>query len=300
LKFLKRTIMLRTLFTKKNKTSIGLDKSRGKYYAIRLEFHKDGPRITNLAETDRLEPLSQQLEAADIVVTRPPLDGFFNRRVIRVEGDWTDDSNGSFSERGYAVYKHSQASTPVSMDEVVYGWKVLAFDSGQNKTEIEVHQSGGVECAQMLKPLQALGLGPIQLEALHSTALDCVIPEKFKWYILETRSPDGFCLVRDSKLIAHIGADVFTSPSADRLHVDTLRHFLKSYQESGQPGLLQAFFLNPKSPHIRGLSCSWVGDNCAELVDTPVGSDYLQALGLAMSWKPEWWLHHISEFYRKG
>lgn len=290
--------MFGRLFRKKKKTSIGLDLVDGHYFGIRLEFTKEGPRITHQAQSRDLSIIGEDLEAADLLVTRPPLTGYFNRRTIEVDGDWTDEGHLSLAERGYAIYKQSSSFTSVGVDEIVYGWRVLSFDEHRKKSEVEVHQAGGTDCAQLLKPLQVCGLGPVQLDALHGPALGCVIPEKFSWYILETRCPDGFCLIRKKRLVAHIRREVLVQPSADRLDADKLRSYLEDYHQSGQSGLCQVFFLDPKAPHIRGLSCSWVGDNCAELVNRRVEAEYLQALGLAMSSEPSWWLHHISEFYR--
>lgn len=290
--------MLGRLFKKKNKTAIGLDLVDGHYFALRLEFTKDGPRITHQAQSRELSVIAEDLEKADLVISRPPLSGYFNRRVVEVEGDWNDSDHLSLAERGYAIYQQSQTFTAVPVSQVVYGWRVLSASDRTKRSEVEVHQAGGAECAQLLKPLQAMGLGPIQLEALHGPALGCVIPEKFTWYVVETRCPDGFCLIKNGRLGAHIRREVLTNPSADRLDADKLRSFLEEYYQAGQSGLCQVFFLDPKAPHIKGLSCSWIGDNCAELVEQRVEPEYLQALGLAMSSEPSWWLHHISEFYR--
>lgn len=288
--------MLSRLFSRKKlETSIGIDLAHRKYRAVRLEFHEDGPRLTQSLEVDSVTEL-KKLESADRVVARPPIEAFLNRRVVRVEGNWSEEDHPSYSVRGKALSRKFQGFTGLSIDQVVYGWRVLSYDSSHDETNVELRVLDGAKCARSLKPLEDLKIGPVHLDAVHGTALDCVIPPKYRSYLLQTRAPDGFSLVRDRKLVAHIAPDVLTNPASHPLDAKTLKEFIQVYHKSRQPGLLQAYFLNPKATHIKGLSCSWVGDNCQELVDTRVPQEYLQALGLAMSSDKEWWLHHVSEF----
>ncbi len=291
------------LFQRKKKTrsTIGVDRYGSHFYAVRLELKKDTPAITHTVTGSNLLELKEQLHPADLVITRPPVGGYFARRVIKMAGDWTHEEKPGFAERGYAVYQKLQSFSALPVDDTVYGWRVLTYDKATRSTEVEIHQADGAECARLLAPFHDLKLGAVQLDSLHCTALQCVIPERFRWFVLETRHPDGFCLVKNGRMLAHINGEVLLNRPADHIQTETLLDFLHNYRQSGQAGLLQVFFLNGRRlPNLSGMSCSWIGENCAELVQCHVEPEYLQALGLALSNERSWWLHHINEFYKKG
>lgn len=291
------------LFQRKKKTrsAIGVDRYGSHFYAVRLDLKKNTPTVTHTVRGSNLQELKDQLDPADLVVTRPPVGGYFARRVIKMDGDWTDEVQPSFPERGYAVYQKLQSFSTMPVDDTVYGWRVLAYESTTKSTEVEIHQAGGAECARLLAPFHEMKLGAVQLDSLHCTALQCVIPQRFKWFILETRNPDGFCLIKNGRMLTHISVEVLINRPADHIQTEILLDFLHNYRQSGQAGLLQVFFLEARRlPNLSGMSCSWIGENCAELVQSHVQPEYLQALGLAMSRERSWWLHHINEFYKKG
>jgi hypothetical protein len=292
--------MFGKLFGKKRKTSIGLDRFGDRYRAVRLEYTKKGPRVTHTAEVSELSGLTQHLEPADRVVTRPPPDSYFNRRTSYLKGDWTKEEYLGFAERGQCIFFEAQRWTSMPVEETLYGWNVLGYDGKRQESEIEIHQSEGRPCARLLEQVGALKLGPVYLEAWHCTSLSRVIPEKFRWYLLETRAPDGFALMRNGRLHAHIPHQ--TLEEDHHPERATLRHYLQTYRESmTAPDLIQAFFLTEhhRSPKSIPVSSNWVGENCRELVGRDLPEGCLQALGLALSDRLEWWLHHVSEFKRR-
>lgn len=295
--------MWKRLFKKKKepKTAIGVDSDGARFHAVRLSFSQGTPHLTHSVTAGNLLELKQKLEPADILITRPPSGGYFARRVIQVPGDWTDESHLSLPKRGYAVYQNLQTFSTLPVDETVYGWKVLGYDSSAQTSEVEVHQASGVECAQMLGPFHQMSLGPVQLDSVHCTALSCVIPPRYPWHILETRNPSGFCLMKNGRMVTHLEGQILLNRPVQHIQTEILNSYLESYRESGQAGPIQVYFLQPGAiPNLVGMSCSWIGENCAELLDTRIAPEYLQPLGLAMSRERSWWLHHITEFYKKG
>ena len=249
-------------------------------------------------ETPDFGALGREIERADRVITRPPPKTWFNRRAAKVSGDWTAAEQPSLKQRGLEVFRVAQRWTPLPMDQTLFGWEVLAHHSGTNTSEIEIHQSERNNCHEFRLALQSLKLGPVYFEAWHTTALRAAIPPRFTSYILETRSPDGYALIKNGSLVGHVDLTVFHPPyDPEDPNVERLKSFLAEHLTAGK-GPLQAYFLNrnQRAPQMPGLSCSWIGDNCRELVGEDLSIGCLQALGLALSSNREWWLHHVDEF----
>ena len=97
--------------------------------------------------------------------------------------------------------------------------------------------------------------------------------------------------------MGHATSSLFSVPH-DPEHPDKEKFMIFLDEHHRDQGQLQAYFLDRKqrAPQIAGLSCSWIGENCRELVGTELSIGCLQALGLALSRREEWWLHHINDF----
>lgn len=287
--------MLPRLFSKT--TAIGLDLQGSQFCAVRVKTDGRKVEVTHYLETPEFAALGRELEKADRVVTRPPPNTWFNRRAARVSGDWSKADKPTWKERGLEVFQIARRWTPMDMEQSLFGWQFLSYHSKTAQSEIEIHQSESGNCLDFKKTLETLKLGPVHIDAWHTTSLSCAIPPRFRSYLLESRSPDGYALVRNGSLIAHLSPAVF-SPTVDPKHPDLerLKTFMKDHFASESQ--LQAYFLNKDhpTPRVPGLSCSWVGENARELTGVELSTGCLQALGLALSSQKEWWLHHISEF----
>lgn len=287
--------MLGKLFGKS--TAIGLDLQAKKFFAVRVLLNDRTVEITHTVETNDLSTLAKELDRADRVITRPPPNTWYNRRAATVKGDWSQPDRPTFKERGQEVFGLAQRFTPLNMEEVLYGWKVLAHGEKSSSSEIEIHQSERGNCTEYRQALESLKLGPVHFDAWHTTALSATIPPRFTSYLLETRSPDGFAMVKNGALMGHVDPGAIDPYAKDHPHRDKLRTFLADHLMSGK-GQLQAYFLNrhERDPQIAGLSCSWIGENVRELTGRELSTGLLQAFGLALSSQQEWWLHHAAEF----
>jgi hypothetical protein len=281
------------LFTKS--TTIGLDLQGNHFCAVRVRFDDQKVELTHHLETPDFATLGKELEKADRVITRPPPNTWYNRRPAQVSGDWTDPEQPTWKQRGLEVFQIAQRWTPIKMEQTLFGWRVLSAQS--NSSEIEIHQSEKGNCDKFRATLETLKLGPVHFDAWHTTALSCAIPPRFKTYMLQTRSPDGYALIKDGALVGHLAQDLFNLPY-DPEHPDRERFLTFLEDHIDREGRLQAYFLDRKqpAPRIAELSCSWIGENCRELVGQELSIGCLQALGLALSDREEWWLHHIDEF----
>ena len=279
-------------------TAIGLDLQGDHFCAVRVRINDRKVELTHHMETPDFGALGRELEKADRVVTRPPPKTWFNRRAAKVSGDWTAADQPTLKQRGLEVFRVAQRWTPLPMEQTLFGWEVLSHHSGTDTSEIEIHQSEKNNCHEFRLALQSLKLGPVYFEAWHTTALRAAIPPRFTSYILETRSPDGYALIKNGSLVGHVDLTVFHPPyDPEDQNVERLKSFLAEHLTAGK-GPLQAYFLNrnQRAPQMPGLSCSWIGDNCRELVGEDLSIGCLQALGLALSSNKEWWLHHVDEF----
>jgi hypothetical protein len=276
-------------------TAIGLDLQANQFCAVRVKIEGSQVELTHQIETPDFAALGKELEKADRVITRPPPNTWYNRRQARVDGDWGHSNQPSRDQRGREVFRVAQRWTPIKMDQTLFGWRVLSSNS--QTSEIEIHQSERSNCNEYRATLETLKLGPVYFDAWHTTALSCAIPSRFDSFILQTRSPDGYALVKKGALIGHLADSLFRSPY-DPEHPDKEKFLSFLDEHHASTGQLQAYFLDRKqtAPQIPGLSCSWIGENCRELVGTELSIGCLQALGLALSNREEWWLHHIDEF----
>lgn len=295
--------MLGRLFSKKTESTIGLDKQGSRYYAVRVEKGKKGLSLTHQASARDLKELPALLEPAKTLVSRPFAGAYFDRRTVRIPGNWKDlaDDKKRLAKQGVRVFEASRRWTNIDPEEAVFGWSMIRYDSTSDETEVEVHQFHGRDCAHVLQQVGALKLGEAYLDSWHCTGLSRVVPSVYRWFILETVSPDGFALMRDRRMAAHIDSEAFLDSKSNHPHRAAFLAYLEAFGNSDQPWPIQAFFLTPKfrPPDLQGISCSWIGENCRELVKKELPYDCLQALGLALSDQPEWWLHHISEFRKK-
>lgn len=285
--------MLSRLWKKKSSSTIGIDRFQGLFYGVRLEQSGQQTRLTHFGQGQTLEELAGSLGKADRVISRPPSGAYYNRRVSYIKSDLRSTSDLKPVERHVVVYFECQRFCPMPVEQTVFGWRLLQYNEASGESVVEIHQSDLESCERQSQVLAKLRLGQPRLDAWHPTVLTPLIPDRFQWHVQQTREPDGFALLKDGHLHGHLSPQALTPGGK---HFDRLCSFYEEYKKSGQRGSLQVFFLQRsfRAPKVSGISCSWIGDNCAELLGQGLEENYLQPVGLALGKKPTWWLRHKS------